>query len=470
MQHVQPAGASLDSYATRASRIAWTVVLSAFTICCLTIGSLGYAGWRYYIDATLQKQATLIVRTEVADSITWTPAGSAQPTAAHNDQALKEGGEVRISRTGGSSYGQAASVELFDRTRLDLWAGSDITLQTLRTSRWSQRYQEVTIVQKDGYVRYDLQGGQPYQSVRYTVLVSGVEVALAPGGSYSIDIPDRVVQARSDAPTVPTTADIAVRAGQLQVQGASRSVTVLPGQRVTIDTTGQPSAAMDAHWELIQDGKFLTFDEKQYNNTTVLQQTGMPPLPRADTWQVTSIKSGDDVADGYFSLNQKCLPLGSPNNCEHSKAVNVANFHRCCDTTTGFLTGVRQQIAADVSEYRSLRLSLWLRVLNQSLNGAGDAGVECPATVKLIYKQTSPDQNEQNKIWCLYVQDQPVTRALDAALIPQPVKKYEWYHLDVELRNQDLLPNARYLQEIQVYANGHDYNTEVTNVSLIGTQ
>jgi hypothetical protein len=49
------------------------------------------------------------------------------------------------------------------------------------------------------------------------------------------------------------------------------------------------------------------------------------------------------------------------------------------------------------------------------------------------------------------------------------VEPYEWYHLELDLRSEDWLPDVRYLRSVEIYANGHEYNSRVTGVSLVGS-
>jgi hypothetical protein len=50
------------------------------------------------------------------------------------------------------------------------------------------------------------------------------------------------------------------------------------------------------------------------------------------------------------------------------------------------------------------------------------------------------------------------------------VPKATWKSFKFNLRDPQWLPDYRYLQAIQIYANGHDYNSLVADVSLVGEQ
>jgi len=188
MQRMELTKEQIELGRKRVARAAWVLLLGAFFIFCVSVGTISNFIWRYYNDATQQQGGLLIVRTNFIDSITWTPRGFARPSAVNDQQVLEEGGELRIARLVGSPYGQAASVRLFDQTVFDLWAGADIILDTLRTSRWSGKLQQVKVIQTNGYVRYDLSEGQPYDEVSFQVVVGDSLIDLQPGGSYSIEV------------------------------------------------------------------------------------------------------------------------------------------------------------------------------------------------------------------------------------------------------------------------------------------
>jgi hypothetical protein len=474
MQRAQKAPLPLEAQRVRASRTAWAIVLAAFILFCALGGSFSYAGLRFRNDATSAPRpgARLIVRSpDFADSVTWTERGTTNPRIAADGQELNEGDSIAIPRTEGSPFGQMASLRLFDQTQLDLWAGADLTLATMQTSRWSGQLEEVVLVQRSGYARYDLEDDQPFAQVVYRVRVGnerGAEVLLTPGGSYSIDIRPATKPTRLLGPYAapPVYADVAVRSGEARVRGGGGSATVRSGEKVALDAGGLPSLPVPARWELIADSRFGDYTQEQYNNTTMLD----PSLQRSGTWQVTSqVAVAGDQPNGFFKINRYCLPLGSTGDCSPQQHINAANFFRAGNQTTSFITGVRQSIDRDVSEYRSLDLSLKLRVLNQSLSVGGVAGTECPIMVVLRYKNLSPADDVNSVYHCFFYRDEEGEEVKTPEIQYHQVKQFEWFTFSKELRSNELA-NARYIQEIQIYSSGHDYNAEITDISLIGSQ
>jgi hypothetical protein len=460
----------------RTLRLAWVTILLGFLVNCTILLSVGYAVWSYRTYAMTLRTATLIVRTPM-DLVTWQRKAHSIFEKANDGQSLEEGDRVAIASSAG--YGQVATIRLFDQSTIDMWAKADLQLKTLKTSQWNNREQVVELFQRDGYIRYDLRGDQPYETNRFLVEVGGARVKFAPGGSYSIESRpiERRIVVSGETRFEPTIIDVAVRAGSATIYQDEREVTIVAGQRVLIDSMGTPVAPLPAVWELIRDGSFSQYTEKEYNNTTVTDQ---PTLPKAHTWQVYS-GPAEAGASGFFRIAHGCAPQSYYTNdetCPPSEDNTAAWFFRQSGETTGFTTGVIQKLGPqnkgiDISEYRSLVFSAWVRILHQSVPLAGERGTECPIMVRFVVKEHQPTDPEQERVVCAYINHHPhdPTATLERApgITYYEIAPHEWFHLQIELRDDEWLPEARYLRSIEVYANGHDYDSRATDISLIGS-
>lgn len=456
----------------RTMRLAWMILLLTVGIFCLLLIGLLYMTWHYRTHATDVQSSTLIVRAP-AEWVTWKRKNRTTFERVQDGQALNEGDQLRIASSAG--YGQAATIRLADNSTLDVWAGTDLLLEQMRTRRWNDDEQTFVFLQNSGYIRYDLRDGQPYQQVNFLVRVGDTQIWLAPGGSYSIEVrpPDRQVLFSDPVTHKPVLIDVAARAGHAEVQSQNHTVAITAGQRTEIDAGGMPSAPMPARWELIEDGDFSRYTESEYNNTTVIDQ---PMLRRSDTWQVYGVSTNTLARDdsGFFKLSYGCEPPDT-SSCDPQDKTHIAWFWRTGDQTKNFTTGVMQMLGKDdqgidISEYRSLMFSLWVQVLSQSIALTGDEGTECPVMVRFIFKQQGPMDAEQARWICFYASDDPATEPeRSPGITYYRVPSGEWYHLKLDLRADHWLPDARYLQSIAIYANGHDYNSRVATVSLVGS-
>jgi hypothetical protein len=458
----------------RTLKLAWTLLLLAFGVFCALLLTASYTAWSYHAQATTERTGTLIVRSPVG-LVTFQREGRTIPERAQDGQTLTEGSQVHIASSAG--YGQAATIRLFDQSTLDMWADTTLLLRELRTSRWNASHQTVVLEQRDGYVRYDLRNDQPYETTSFLVAIGDAFVELRPGGSYSIEIIDgeRQVRLIDASLRMPGRVDVAVRTGSAKLHSQSHTQNILAGQRVEIDQAGIPSRVKPALWELIDDGDFSAFSVEEYNNTTLSASTDMQPsLVRSDTWQVYS-GPADAESYGYFNVSPACMPPQKDNDCPPAERTNVAWFIRSGDQTKPFVTGVRQVLGSnnqgiDISEYRSLLFSIWVRVLYQSVEMTGDEGAECPVMIRFLTKQNSPIDKEQERVICFYTSND-TTREPERypGITYYRILPYEWYQLQLDLRAQDWMPDVRYLRSVEIYANGHEYNSRVTGVSLIGS-
>jgi hypothetical protein len=453
----------------RTLRLAWRLLLSAFGVFVLTLMLSTYTVLAYREGAAIPQEGTLIVRAP-AEWVTWQRTGRTTFERAHDQQTLEPGDRVRIVRSAG--YGQAATVRLFDTSTIDMWAGADLRLRRMDVSRWNNERQRVIFQQFAGYVRYDLRDGQPYDQVEFLVEIGDTLVRLIPGGSYSIEIiaPQRQITFADTEIGPPIEIDVAVRAGRATLESQGETETIQASERVLVDPSGYPSTPQPAQWQLIRDGSFTDYTEEEYNNTTITDQ---PTLIRSNTWQINS-GSSDSAANGFFRLASTCPPP-AVNSCAPSERINAARFVRRGNQTKNFTTGVIQPLGPDgrgidISEYRSLVFSLWVRVDHQSIALAGEQGTECPVMVRLLTKHRNPTDDEEENVICFYSTDDPARQPeRSPGIVYQAVPPGEWYFYTVDLRSEELRPLASYLRNIEIYANGHDYDSRVTAVSLIGS-
>jgi hypothetical protein len=366
----------------------------------------------------------------------------------------------RIKTLPSAGYGPVASLVLPDTTHVQLWAqgdGSDLLYQMYQVSRWNARRQVVNLVHSAGYARYDVAQYQSYQVVEYSVtLPNGYTVWMSPGGSYSVN-----VLTASEAQRRGVVYEVAVRSGSATMTDGNHNQSIQPGQISEVTLAGDIIPARIASWQLLGDP---TWNDIQVANQTITsagwqlyQRAGAPNMSREEQ-------------NGRISVVSGCSPT-SPDLCTAEQQTSILRFRREGTQMRPFAVGIKQTLSSDVSEYTSLRLTAWVRVLTQTVPLSGIADSECPISFQLTYKFISPSDQQMERVFCLYafksedtlVQDNGSTRY-------RSLPPYEWYRLDVDLREDEYLRFARYLQEIRIEAYGHDYLAEITDISLVGKQ
>lgn len=461
---------------------AWLILVTFFLIFCALVAAAGLAGWRYYTDA-MQRVEGGLVRVHARAGVTYQAKGSNKkitPDTQCQDnpagvtdvcQSLNEGDQLQAVPDAG--YGQVASIKLPDQTQIDMWAhptGADLTLQKYAVSRWSKQRQIVEFKHSAGYARYDIppKARSQYDDVLYSVTISstlGVSLILSPGGSYSINVP-RAEDGRS--PLLADSgalllAEVAVRAGSVDVRTPGGVVTVHPGEKAQVDASGTASQALPASWQLIRNGQL-----NDWSPGAATDASGS----WIQNFDVTDANTTDAERNGTFSIQRRCGPV-TPDNCTSGEYVNIGQFSRQGNQSKSFAVQIGQSLDLDVSEYPQLELRAWVRIVDQSIAKAGELGTECPMTIKLTYKLRSPSDIEQYRYFCIYVDETAADLPKDqkgSEFIYTPVHQGQWYNLKYPLRTYSSLKEAYYLQSILIRANGHDYVSEITDVSLLATQ
>jgi hypothetical protein len=238
-------------------------------------------------------------------------------------------------------------------------------------------------------------------------------------------------------------------------------VTAHPGEKIQVDSAGGASAAIPARWELISNGELEDWPDGATSDVSGAWSTGTI---------TTDINATDQEKIGTFSIKHRCGPIMA-DTC--AKVTNVGQFSRQGGQNKSFAVSIAQPLDLDVSEYPSLELRAWVRVVEQSIAKAGEQGTECPITVKLTFKQKRPEDTEQFRYFCIYVDETAADLPKDqkgSEFIYTPVHQNQWYPLKYELRNYESLKEAYYLKSVVIYGNGHDYISEVNDISLLATQ
>lgn len=447
---------------------AWVTLTIAFVVFVAIANVSAQVAWQAYNDAMrtqegamLRSHVTVGVLLQEPRSVTSRAIerlpGNVDPCPGESDICipLRSGDRVRTLPAAG--YGPVASLVLPDTSHIQLWAqdeGSDLVYRTYQVSRWNDNRQIVSLHQLGGYARYDVAQFQPYKRVEYNVVLpDGIIVWMTPGGSYSVHVLDKDIEQRYE---------IAVRSGSATVQHGENTVSVAQGQLVVASQTGQINQPVVASWQLVEDADWQDISANASGTTTV---GGWNEFRRAEAPNMRS-----DELNGRISVVQGCSPE-SPDLCSADEQVRILRLRRDGSQTRPFAVGVEQSLDADVSEYTSLRLTAWVRVLTQSVPVDGIAGSECPVMITLVYKYVSPSDEQLERNFCLYAFKSGDMLVTDTGRIRyRALPPYEWYQLDVDLREDEYLKLARFLKSIRIEARGNDYMAEITDLALIGRQ
>ncbi|MDP2937619.1 MAG: FecR family protein [Dehalococcoidia bacterium] len=386
--------------------LAWGIVWTAFGVFCLTLVGL-FLGVRWYMaTATDSLDAHLKV---VRGTVLVQESRRLDWVAAADGQDLPEGIRIRTDDT------SQALITLFEGTTVNLFPGSEVNVTNLRRLRFQPNSIGLVLTYAKGKVRMDVGNGATYKR-DFKVLFpeAGVTASLLEG-SYSID---------TDGPTT----EIKVRdGGRALVKASDKEVDVRTGQRTLLGRGQPPTPPAAAAREMAINGRF---------------QDGLA------RWT-----SGNrDVAPKS--------PLGSVTLIA-TELGNSVRFYRSDSNAAHAETYLRQEINQDVSDFRTLRLSLQLKLVNQSLSGGGYMGSEYPLLVRVLYRA---ERGDTSIVYAFFYQNEADNLTINGTQLPQG----EWVSYPVPENLMSIDPSPVRILAVEVTASGHDYESLLKEISLEG--
>ncbi len=396
---------SLQSTYRQKERRAWLILLSAFCGSMLLAVLIPYGAIRYYHDATVAKEATLEV---VSGTVRIARQGATADVAADNGTPILEGFTVKTDGT------SRAFITLFDGSTIYVFENTELTVRRLRASRFTKNTTIVWLAERQGRLRV---GVAPKTTRDVTFLIDTPQSTVnLEDGSYAIEVDQR-----------GTT--MTARAGSGAVTALKSTVTVTRGQRSTILPGQAPGAPEPAALDLVLNGDFSQRDVGWTQKTVV--EAG-----RSDDISGKTVFGSDP--DG--------------------KAVR---FMRRGSKNSHGENGIYQAINRDVSDFVSLKLSLDVRIIYQSLSGGGYLGSEYPLIVHITYR----DEAGAQVTWArgFYYQNDAGYPTTVGEQAPADV----WIPYEKDLFALEGYPKPFRLLSIEVLASGWDYESILKSVSIL---
>jgi hypothetical protein len=147
---------------------------------------------------------------------------------------------------------------------------------------------------------------------------------------------------------------------------------------------------------------------------------------------------------------------------------NVLRFSRYGSETHGE-TSITQVVDQDVHGFTSLKLAFEVLVNYQSLPGGGYKSTEFPIMVELRYRD--PTGTPRSRYWGFYYRDPGTGPEWLTMVNGLKVVQGEWYPFQSDNLLQsmgDIRPE--HIESLRVYASGWDWNSAITNISLLVQQ
>jgi len=393
-------------------RLAWIVLSIAFATFCFLVVSIPLGVHWYVINATqVHKTALAAVRGTV---VVQEPETDEPSAVMGTKDDVPEGSTIT---TGATSQ---AFVEFFEDSTLHLYNNTPVIIHEAQSPRFSLSSKPNTIVLEvtGGRVRIGVAPSMK-SPLNFQVQTPHAAVELEEDGSYSVEVSSEEFQ-------------LTVRDGQAKVTAMGKMVELGQGERTTVPIGREPLGPLPAERDLIVNGDFKE------------------PLTKG--WTVYHEQIDPAEVNGKAEI----LIMGDR---------QAVRFWRMGKASNHGETGIIQVIDKDVRDFTSLALHISVRLLDQSLPGAGTLSSEFPVMVHLDYKDLYGNDN----FWTygFYFKD-PIAnwQISDGEKIP----RFVWYPYEAPNLMEELDVKPATITSIRVYASGWDYQSMASQVQLLAKE
>jgi hypothetical protein len=409
--------------------MAWLVLFGAFAVCMVFTFSVPFFGWQFVRLSTEpqtgQLQAIGLTQSGVTP-VRLSMPNVALPIAVKDPTPISENSNIFTDATDSSR----AFLTFFDSSTATIHPNSQLNMLELRRPRfgWSELPVSITVEQPRGVIRYAIAPPWPHpgnpdgRRVQFLVRTPHFDVWLNPG-SYSLDV-------------TSTSSQIIVREGSaaLRARDNSRELTVSQGQRIVAESGKALGDPVPAAQELIANGDFPGEIDCNPNATGV--------------WRCY-VDQGGDEGNINGSIGVTTL--------DNRRAVQILRQNSGQNSA---ITGIRQILDRDVSDYRSLKFSANIRVRYHDLSGGGYQSTEYPLIIRIKYRDV--DGNEYDWVRGFYFDNSDNNPTRNGEGIPQDV----WIPYETSNLIESLDPRPFRLLYIEVYASGWDYESYISGLRL----
>lgn len=385
---------------------AWIVLWIAFGLFLVLVIGASLGGKRYYDTATVPTGATLSIDSGIVlfrDAVTSTLIN------ASSGLDLREGDDVLVGQ------GARARITLFDGSKVDLYSGSEISLNELRQARFHDGFSRVTLRLTKGTAR--VQVSEPPTQTRRFALATPHGFALLSEGNFGVDVSN-------------TQARVSSRLGSASVSAKDATVKLASGEKAVLAPEGLAGPLPEGDL-LVKNGDF----SQGFSQWGPLDfnEPGRPEEPGQRSLTAEKVAGQDTMALHI----QRLSPRGTHNE-----------------------TGLTQPINKDVSDYHSLSLKANIKVTGQSLSGGGYLGYEYPLMIRVRYRDATGGQIDwTHGFFVTNPEERPTPNG-------EQVPRSEWVTYNGDLMT--VSPTPLYVISVEVLGAGHTFDGSIANVELVG--
>ena len=391
-------------------RMAWVILVVALGINCALLISVPLTVRWYLVNATVSHEATLEV---ISGTVLVYGRQGNTPIGVTSTLSVPEGSTIRTDSS------SRAFLTFFDNSTAVLSFDTEARLAAMRSSRFGFGPKPDSLLLDIATGQVNIGVALPVDRPVEFLATSPHMAASLTEGSYSLGV-------------TPDSSRTIAHLGTAEVTAQGSTVTLKQKERTTVRAGERPEEPLAAAQNLLVNGSLeeeLSVGWEAYN-----EQGG----------------DGGDV-DGEISLVQ--FPEID------SRAVR---FFRTGSEGNHCETVVRQDLNEEISDLAtSIRLYLRVRLVDQSLSGGGYLSSEYPLMVRLEYEDVYGSAGH----WThgLYYQNRDNNPTMYGERIPHNV----WYDYESDNLLETIYPRPARLQSLLIYASGWDYESIVTDISLV---
>lgn len=399
-------------------RKAWLIISGAFFIFWVIFFSVSLTAvwYLFYSTYPFPTEATSVRGIVLLDD-----PSTQQPISIPNGNTttLYQGVTVKTD-----SISQAI-LAFTDNSNLTLYADTEILIAQTQTPRFSFGLSPSTIAIKVVKGRIRATVARQRADLEFDITTPHLNTALNQG-SFSIAVS-------------PEETQLTTRLGQATAFGNHKAILLPQGKRIVVGTDHELSDPLPAAQNLLANQQFTTAFTGSWTIYREVEQEGI----------TTSVQTITMNADGQTALEFR----SSGENERHTEI------------------GVIQQVGKDVRDFRSLRVSAEVQLINQSLEGGGYVGTEFPIMLSIAYKDS--DNNDRDWYHGFYYAPPPENYFLDnrPGHSNDGIARFVWYPYESD-NLLTILGREKpvYIKSIRIYASGWLYQARVANVSLLAQE
>lgn len=397
-------------------RLAWIVLLSAFTIFCLMALLIPSSIYWYVINAINPLGAEL---TSVRGIVLIGNPDTELSSSVVDGQTVALNESITISTDNTSQ----AILTFADDSTLTMYGDTSIVLHQAQEPRFglSPNPTQIKVEVNKGRIRATASRGR--EDLNFDIATPDTEVALGQG-SFSVEVTDKGTQ-------------VTTRLGRAEITDGNKWIILNQGQRAVAAPGSTLSDPLPAAQNLLSNGSFGSNFE--------------------DSWEIYTIDLTDAVtttAETVVFQNRSVLNL---------RSEGEDNVHT--------EVGVLQQVNKDVRDFQSLRVFAEIRLVFQSLPGGGQAGSEFPIMLHVAYKDA--EGNDRDWFHGFYYAPKPENYILydEPNNSSERIARFIWYPYESVNLLTTLGPaKPAFIKSIRIYASGWIYDAMVANISLLAEE